>query len=161
MFTAAVSDETGRRPSYLICFVLYLAANIGIACQSNYAALFILRCLQSAGSSGTISLIKGTATDISTSQERGTYMAWATAGAVLGPTIGPIMGGLLAQFLGWRSIFWFLTIFAGAAFIVFLIFMPETCRTVVGDGSIPAQKWNISLVTYLKQLKQDQAELAA
>lgn len=161
MFIAGVSDETGRRPSYLICFVLYLGANIGIACQSNYAALFILRCLQSAGSSGTVSLIKATATDISTSQERGTYMAWATAGALLGPTIGPIIGGLLAQFLGWRSIFWFLTIFAGAAFVAFLIYMPETCRNVVGNGSIPPQKWNVSLLTYIKQRTQDQAELAA
>lgn len=161
MFTAAASDETGRRPAYLICMVVYLGANIGIACQSNYAALFVLRCLQSAGSSGTITLVKGSVTDLATSQERGIYMAWATSGAILGPTIGPIIGGLLAQFLGWRSIFWFLTIFAGVALVAIFIFMPETCRTIVGDGSIPAQKWNVSVVTYFKQRKQDQAELAA
>lgn len=66
-------------------------------------------------------------------------------GSFLGQTIGPIIGGLLNQFLGWRSIFWFLVIFSGAIFLTFLIFFPETCRAVVGNGTIPAQKWNMSL----------------
>lgn len=55
------------------------------------------------------------------------------------------------QYLGWRSIFWFLVIFAGVLLLFSSILFPETCRAVVGDGSIPPQKWNYSLWAYLHQ----------
>ena len=51
MFVGSFSDRKGRRPAYMICFVIYLGANIGLALQDSYAALVILRCLQSSGSS--------------------------------------------------------------------------------------------------------------
>jgi MFS family permease len=50
-FIGSISDKNGRRPAFLICFVLYLGANIGLALQKNYAALMVLRCLQASGSS--------------------------------------------------------------------------------------------------------------
>ena len=51
-----LADNVGRRPVYLGAFVIYLAANIGLALQKTYPALFILRVLQSSGSSGLWSL---------------------------------------------------------------------------------------------------------
>jgi multidrug resistance protein len=153
-FVGSFSDVTGRRPAYLICFVLYLAANLGLALQDSFAALMVLRCLQSSGSSGTVALGNAMVSDIATSSERGSYIGYSSMGALLGPTLGPIIGGLLNQFLGWRAIFWFLFIFSAVILLIYLILLPETCRKVVGNGSIPAQKWNISLLTYLKQREQ-------
>jgi MFS family permease len=49
-----LADMAGRRPAYIIAFTIYLGANIGLALQNSYAALFILRCIQSTGSSGAI-----------------------------------------------------------------------------------------------------------
>ena len=109
-----------------MCFVLYIAANTGLALQDSYAALFVLRCLQSSGSSGTIALSSGVCSDIATAAERGSYMGFVTAGSLLGPAVGPVIGGILAQFLGWRAIFWFLVIFGAAFLVVFVIFFPET-----------------------------------
>ena len=40
---AGLSDASGRRLSFIICFVIYLCANIGLALQTNYAALLVLR----------------------------------------------------------------------------------------------------------------------
>lgn len=139
----------GRRPAYTVCFVIYIAANIGLALQNSYAALFVLRCLQSTGSSATIAMASAIVADVATPSERGTYMGYTLAGSLLGPAVGPVIGGLLAEFLGWRSIFWFLTIFAGAFMAVFLIFFPETARGTVGNGSIPPKGWNMSLMNYL------------
>ncbi|KAJ5814358.1 uncharacterized protein N7503_001108 [Penicillium pulvis] len=153
MFIGDFADKAGRRPAYILCFTIYIAANIGLALQNNYAALFVLRCLQSAGSSTTIALSSGVVSDVATVAERGSYMGFVTAGSLLGPSVGPVIGGLLAQYLGWRAIFWFLTIFAGAFLVPFLIFFPETARGIVGDGSIPPQKWNMSLISYLKTRK--------
>lgn len=150
MFIGDFADKTGRRPAYLICFSIYIVANIGLALQNHYVALFLLRCLQSAGSSTTIALSSGVVADISTSHQRGSYMGFVTAGSLLGPSLGPVAGGLLAQYLGWRAIFWFLVIFASAFLIFFTLFFPETARGVVGNGSLPPQSWNQSVVGYLK-----------
>jgi len=135
-------DTTGRRPAYILTFTIYLGANIGLAVQNSYAALLVLRCLQSAGSSSTIALGYGVISDIATPAERGKYLGPAAAGAMLAPAIAPTIGGLLAQYIGWRSIFWFLTIMSGAFLLVYAFFMPETSRQVVGDGSnLPSDWW--------------------
>lgn len=60
------------------------------------------------------------------------------------------IGGILSQFLGWRSIFWFLIIFLVSFLIPYIIFVPETSRNVVGNGSIAPQGWNMSLLGYLE-----------
>lgn len=65
---------------YIVAYVLYIGANTGLALQNSYVALLVLRCLQSAGSSGTISLAFGVVADVSTSSERGTYVGWAASG---------------------------------------------------------------------------------
>lgn len=149
MFIGNFADQAGRRPAYIICFVIYIASNIGLALQDSYAALIVLRCVQSAGISSTVALSAATVADIATKQERGIMMGFVMAGNFMGPAVGPIIGGLLAQYLGWPSIFWFLAIASGVFFVPLLFFMPETARRVVGDGSIPAQSWNRPLAQYL------------
>jgi predicted MFS family arabinose efflux permease len=128
-----------------------MAANIGLALQSNYAALLVLRILQSCGSSGTVALSSAVVSDVATRQQRGSYIGLAALGSSMGPAIGPLIGGLLTHFLGWRSTFWFLTIYAGVMLLVYLLLFPETCRNVVGNGSLPAQRWNRPLLLHLWQ----------
>lgn len=72
-------NYSGRRPAYIIGFIIYIGANIGLALQSSYAALFVLRCVQSSGSSATIALGNGVVADIATAAERGTWMGLVTS----------------------------------------------------------------------------------
>lgn len=136
MFIGGFADTAGRRPAYVICFVVYIAANIGVASCQNYAELLVLRSLQSAGSSSTVALCQAVVADTITSAERGQYIGITVLPIVLAPSLGPVLGGILAQYLGWRSIFWFLTIIAVITLVAMLLFFPETCRKLVGDGSI-------------------------
>ena len=156
-----LADMTGRRPAYILGFVIYIAANIGLALQKSYTALFILRCLQSTGSSGTVALGNGVVADISSMAERGVYMGIVTSGSMIGPAIGPIVGGILSQFLGFRSIFWFLVVLSVAFLIPFLIAFPETGRHIVGNGSIPPHRWNMSLSNYLRARKTGRRAIKA
>ena len=156
-----LADMTGRRPAYILGFVIYIAANVGLALQKSYTALFILRCLQSTGSSGTVALGNGVVADISSMAERGVYMGIVTSGSMIGPAIGPIVGGILSQFLGFRSIFWFLVALSVAFLIPFLIAFPETGRHIVGNGSIPPQRWNMSVFNYLKARKTGRRAIKA
>ncbi|KAF8855899.1 MFS general substrate transporter [Acephala macrosclerotiorum] len=148
-FIGSISDKNGRRPAYLICFVLYLGVNIGLALQTSYPALVCLRCLQSAGSSGTVALGSGTAADLVTRAERGKYIGYASMGVTLGPALGPVIGGLLTEFLGWRSIFWFLTILCGTMLVIMIIAFPETSRSV---------KWNVPLTHLIQQRRKRKSD---
>ena len=154
MFIAGFSDTAGRRPAYMICFTIYLAANLGLGLQNSYVALLILRMLQSAGSSGTVALANGLVGDMITSAERGNYIAFASLGSMLGPSLSPVLGGLISQYLDWHWIFWFLLIFGGVFFLCLGLFLPETCRKVVGDGTVPPPPLNTSLTDIIRQKRR-------
>jgi sugar phosphate permease len=100
MFIGGLADAVGRRPAYIICFVIYLAANVGLACSRSYVGLLVVRCIQSAGSSTTVALCQAVVADIVTSAERGQYIGFTVIPTVLGPSLGPVLGGLLTQYLG-------------------------------------------------------------
>ncbi|RYP53320.1 hypothetical protein DL768_001677 [Monosporascus sp. mg162] len=143
-------DVAGRRPAFIISFTIYLGANIGLALQREYAALLILRMLQSGGSSGTLALSYAVVADIAPSSERGKYMGIVGAGQTMGPALGPLIGGILSQYHGWPSIFWFLTIITVVWMIPYVLAVPETGRKVVGNGSVPPQGWNMTLLDYFR-----------
>ncbi|KKY28422.1 putative mfs multidrug [Phaeomoniella chlamydospora] len=150
-FWGALSDSRGRRLTYICTFIVYIGACIGLAETRHYFQLVILRCLQSTGSASTIAIGAGVLGDITTREERGGYMGIYNAGLLAPVAIGPIIGGAMAGSLGWRSIFWFLTIFAGAFLILLIFFLPETLRSLVGNGSFPAKGLAESPLAYLQR----------
>lgn len=147
-----VSDSKGRRTAYLCTFLVFIGACIGLAETKNYATLVILRCLQSTGSASTIAIGSGVLGDVTTREERGGYMGIFQAGLLVPVAVGPIIGGALAGSLGWRSIFWFLTIYGSAFLIILLAVLPETLRGLVGNGSqLPSNPMiRFPLIIYLR-----------
>ncbi|CAK7218292.1 hypothetical protein SCUCBS95973_003435 [Sporothrix curviconia] len=144
-------DMAGRRPAFIIALSIYLVVNIGLALQDNYAALLVLRMLQSGGSSGTLALSYAVVADIAVSAERGKYIGIVGAGINIGPAISPVLGGILAQYLGWRSIFWFCCILSACFLVPYALSVPETARNVVGNGSIPPRWINMTLLDFIHQ----------
>lgn len=130
-----LSDVKGRRVAYCFTFLVFLGACIGLAETKNYATLIVLRSLQSSGSASTIAVGAAVIGDITTREERGGYMGIFQAGQLAPVAIGPVIGGALAASLGWRAIFWFLTIYGGVFLVFLIIALPETLRSVVGNGS--------------------------
>ncbi|KAG1828129.1 major facilitator superfamily domain-containing protein [Suillus variegatus] len=138
MFWGTMADRFGRRPIFLACLLVLCLSCIGLALvpTSAYWLLMLLRCIQAAGSASTVALGAGVIGDIGTPAERGGFFGIFTLGPQVGPALGPVIGGVLADKLGWRSIFWFLCIMSAACFALMLIFLPETLRRLVGDGSV-------------------------
>ncbi|KAM5341301.1 hypothetical protein ACJ41O_014332 [Fusarium nematophilum] len=110
------SDALGRRPIYIYSFAVYIAANIGLSFSPNFVVLFIFRGLQAAGSASTVSIVRN-----------------------FSIAIGPVLGGLLSNFLGFRSIFIFLLILSSLALAMIVIFLPETMRSIAGNGTLRLQ----------------------
>jgi multidrug resistance protein len=160
---AAVSDSIGRRPTYIVCFVVYIASNIGLALTNTFWLLMLLRAIQATGNSATVALGAGVIADIATSAERGGYLGIFGVGPLAGPSLGPIIGGALAQTLGWRSIFWFLAIFGGIYSVFLVLFLPETLRSIAGNGSVRATNlWHIrvwDLCSRQKTVEEEDVEV--
>jgi hypothetical protein len=134
-FTTSFADTSGRRPAYVLCFTIYIAANILLALQHSYPALLILRALQSTGISGTVALASAVAADIITPAERGVYLGFTSMGNILAPALGPVLGGVICEYAGWRGVFLFLAVSAAVVGVGMGMWFPETCRRVVGNGS--------------------------
>lgn len=135
-FWGPVSDVRGRRIAYTCTFLVFLSACIGLAETKNYATLIVLRCLQSTGSASTIAIGSGVIGDITTRADRGGFMGVFQAGLLVPVAVGPVIGGALAGSLGWRAIFWFLSIYSGVFLIALLLLLPESLRSLVANGSV-------------------------
>ncbi|KAF7793391.1 hypothetical protein EIP86_004503 [Pleurotus ostreatoroseus] len=141
MFWGTLGDRWGRRPMFLACMLVLALACVGLARvpTNAYWLLMVLRCLQAAGSASTIALGAGVIADIATRAERGSFFGFYSLGAMVGPCIGPVIGGGLADKLGWsRSSFSPLNLHRS--------FLPETLRSLVGDGSISPHRLNRALI---------------
>ncbi|KIX05967.1 uncharacterized protein Z518_03941 [Rhinocladiella mackenziei CBS 650.93] len=130
-----ISDVKGRRIAYCCTFLVFLGACIGLAEAKNYATLIVLRCLQSTGSASTIAIGSGVIGDITTRSDRGGFMGVFQAGLLVPVAVGPVIGGALAGSLGWRAIFWFLSIYSGVFLLLLILLLPETLRSLVANGS--------------------------
>lgn len=138
-FWSPLSDVLGRRPVFLATFGLYTAASLGLALSSSsYVALLLLRAAQSIGGSAVLSIAYGVVADLVPSSERGSMLGPMLASGNLGPCVGPVIGGAVEMTgrPGWC--FWVLVLFGGIALLLVGWTFPETRRTVVGNGAVPA-----------------------
>ncbi|KAL3471483.1 major facilitator superfamily domain-containing protein [Aspergillus californicus] len=140
------SDSCGRRLTFTISLTIYMAVNLALAFTSSYPMLMVLRGLQAAGSAATISISAGVIADIANPQERGGFMGTNAGVRMTGQAIGPIIGGLLNSMWGFRSIFWLLFTLSVPVLVALLIFLPETQRSIAGNGSIPLRGFHKPIV---------------
>ncbi|CAJ2500693.1 Uu.00g035460.m01.CDS01 [Anthostomella pinea] len=153
------ADKFGRRPIYILALSIYIVANIGLALQSSFPALLVSRMLQSAGSSGTISLGYGIISDIASPSERGSYVGLFNLGPNVAPPLGPVLGGAIAANLGWRWIFWFIAILGGTCLLLVFLALSETARGVVGNGQVPANGLNRMPIPFVLNGKKGDTEV--
>ncbi|KAJ5993290.1 MFS general substrate transporter [Penicillium sp. IBT 35674x] len=151
LLIAGFSDERGRRPVLLAGLTVCIAVNISLARQTSFAGFMALRCFQGCSASSVSVAAIATVTDIIRPVERKEYQIFTSLAYTLAPVTCPILGGLLAQNLGWPSIFYFQGILAGFLLVLVASFHHETCHAQVGNGSVPPKRWNRPLIVIFWQ----------
>jgi MFS family permease len=93
---------------------------------TSLTAYFIIRGL--VAFHGTSFLVLGAAVvgDIYEPTARATAISWVLFGGLMGPAFGPLVGGIIITYQPWWVIFALQAGLAGIAFILALLFLPET-----------------------------------
>ncbi|KXS16232.1 MFS general substrate transporter [Gonapodya prolifera JEL478] len=121
-----IGDIYGRRPVYLVSFLIFILASIASVFSVNVWMLFVCRLFTSFGASAVNTTGVGTIADVFPKEERSKALGWFYLGPMIGPFIGGPLGGLIASSLGWRYCFAFLAIIGAVLLVNVYFFLPET-----------------------------------
>ncbi|KAI7108075.1 MFS general substrate transporter [Hortaea werneckii] len=131
LFLAPLSETFGRRRLYMVCFTIFALLQIPSALAPNIGTLIAMRTL--AGFFGSVGIANGggTISDMFVPKERASVFGWYLLGPLLGPTLGPLFGGIIVQRIGWRWIFWVLTIVCCLNTLAGFLFLKESYAPVL------------------------------
>ncbi|KAI1307433.1 major facilitator superfamily domain-containing protein [Xylaria venustula] len=156
-----LSDHYGRRLLFLMTLLLYVVGNVGLSLnQRSYAALLVLRAVQSLGASAAYAISFGVVADMCPPSERGRMLGPISMALNLGACIGPVAGGAVAyKSQSYTWVFYSLIIVGAVLLVVVGLFLPETARSLVGDGSDPSRynNWQLSWVgLFLRRVSRNE-----
>ena len=124
LFHGALSDSFGRKPVIVISLAVFTFASVGAALADNVHTLILWRMLQGLSTGAGVVVGRAMIRDLYQEEDAQRLMSMVTLFFALAPAVAPIVGGLLFDFFGWRSIFWFLAavgllrVVTGARFLV-------------------------------------------
>jgi EmrB/QacA subfamily drug resistance transporter len=122
-----LGDLLGRKKVMLAGVAIFCAGSIVAAVAPDTSTLIAGRIVMGLGAAasepGTLSLIRHIYPE---REERAVALGVWAAVSGLALALGPVLGGVLADGLGWRSIFWFGVAFAAISFAVAAVTLTES-----------------------------------
>lgn len=122
----SLSDRYGRRPVLLGGLCLFVIGGAISAFTQSIEAFIAGRMLQALGAGCSITLARAVARDAYGTDVLVKVIAYLTMAYTLGPMISPYISGFLLDHLGWRSVFWFMTISGMLILITSALVLVET-----------------------------------
>jgi len=111
LFYGPWSDRIGRRPTMLFGAAVYLAASVGCAIATSMSEMIALRFLQAVGACSGVVISTAVVRDRFGHQESARIFSMLLTLRGVGPIVAPLAGGVIVTYLGWRAIFWAVTLF--------------------------------------------------
>ena len=128
LFFGALSDRVGRRPALQLGLLLYMAGSLICLGSANLEMLIAGRIIQGFGSAAGLVLARVIVIDRYRDAEVAALLANITMMVVVVPAVAPFIGGLLADFLGWRSVFVVLSLASGVILILASYYLAESSQ---------------------------------
>ena len=125
LFWGPLADRYGRRLVILFSMTLYTLGSVGCALASSAETFMLLRVVQGLAASGGFIAGRAMIRDAHDAESAHRAMSQVMMLFALAPAIAPVLGGWLHDQYGWRSVFWFLSVF-GAMLVLMGFFIKET-----------------------------------
>ncbi|KAJ5451850.1 hypothetical protein N7445_000033 [Penicillium cf. griseofulvum] len=103
---ASISNEFGRKPPLYISIGLFFIGSIVFATAQNMGTIIVGRVLQGLGGGGIDVLVQVILADMTTLEERSTYLGLMAIPSAVGNIMGPTVGALFSTYASWRWIGW-------------------------------------------------------
>ncbi|KAI5364490.1 putative major facilitator superfamily, MFS transporter superfamily [Septoria linicola] len=116
----------GKRPVYLVAALCFVLSSIWCALSPNFASLVCARIFQGFAVSSVECLPSATVAEIYFLHEKAYRLGIYTLLLLGGKNLVPLVSAAVIQSLGWRWVFWVVAIIVGFAWILLLVFVPET-----------------------------------
>jgi MFS transporter, DHA1 family, multidrug resistance protein len=119
------SDRFGRRPTMLICFMIFLVGSLAAIFAPTIEFLLAARFLQAFSAAGLV-LSRAIVRDTVGPDGAASKIGYVTMGMSVVPMIGPAIGGLLDETFGWQSTFVLIFVSGCIAFAIVYFNLNET-----------------------------------
>ncbi|KAJ5692329.1 hypothetical protein N7462_001752 [Penicillium macrosclerotiorum] len=116
----------GKRPVYLMGAVLFILSGIWCALSPNYPSLVVARIFQGIAVSPVECLPSATIAEIYFLHERAYRVGVYTLLLLGGKNLVPLASAAVIGSLGWRWVFWIVSIIVGGCMVLLFFFVPET-----------------------------------
>ena len=126
LIVGPLSDRFGRRIPMLAGLCIFVIGTIWCVFASDLPNLLIGRSIQAAGACTGLVLARAIARDLFDGQALAKAMAFITIATAAAPGFSPLLGSVFDHFLGWRSEFVFVAIFAICALLAYATLIGET-----------------------------------
>lgn len=160
MTLAPLSEYYGRNMLYIVPYGIFLLLLVGTALVTNLGGFLVLRLLSGIFASVTIANFGGTIADLWPRHHVGPAMSLFLWAAVVGSPLGFFLLSFVAQYRGWRDIFWALLGICGGFWLIMVIvlvpFKNETRHSVLlrRRAAHLRKEGNDSDVTVPEEMKQ-------
>jgi len=148
LFWGPLADRYGRRLVILFSMGLYTLGSIGCALANSAETFMLLRVVQGLAASGGFIAGRAMIRDAHDAEAAHRAMSQVMMLFALAPALAPVLGGWLHDQFGWRSVFWFLSIFGGLL-ILMGFFIKETLHNEQRRSIHPATVMRVYFGTIL------------
>ncbi|EKF20835.1 multidrug effflux MFS transporter [Nitratireductor pacificus] len=121
-----ISDMVGRKAPLYMGLGLFIIGSIGSALAGSIETLIAFRFLQGLGASAGMVVPRAVVRDLHTGTEAARLMSMLMLVFSISPILAPLTGSLIIEALGWRSVFWSVTVAALLAVFLLATSLKET-----------------------------------
>lgn len=136
-----LGDALGKRKMYVSGLMLFAVGSGLCSLSTSLAWLVAGRLLQGIGIAAQNPLAMAIIAEVFPLEQRGTVLGVWLSAAPISSFFGPLLGGLLIEYMGWRAVFYPMTI--GAACTI--LFILRNTPSFEGTGSLGDFDWGGAL----------------
>ena len=130
LLMSPMSEFFGRRPIYLVSWVMFVIWTIPSAVAKNIETMIVSRFFAGFAGSTFLSVAGGTVGDVFLRNEIQAPMALVSLAPFVGPSLGPLLGGFINYYANWRWTHYVLLIWSVMLMVLIILYAPETYHPI-------------------------------